>query len=535
MRWALGIFIGLLLALPASAGAADSVVLFGSTPGLYPATLYDSANSKIVARPQYPGTDSVEVAVTDASGNAQNAIDIGPGQNKKLTPGVYDNATGYGSERPSLSIDSAGCSLVMSRFEVKDIARGADNSIQRLWVIFEEHCSSDQSATYGEIRIGEPATVAVPSIARWPEGDLGRPYQANPVYMVAPAGGLHPGAASVTGTNGSDFSITADGCNGQSVAAGASCPVTVLFKPAVPGTRTATLHVPGAGDATLQGWVHGGTTKLVTQSDAGDPIGDGASTNSDNSTSNISIGANPGHMTFGVDYPQGWEGNFAAPPGGQLVAGHYAPVGRDRYSGSNAGMDIEHSSYECDSLTGDFTVTDATYDSYGALRTFGVNFTQHCEGAAPALHGTFDWRVGDTAAPAPWMAQPAAGGTNPAPTAPAPPTSTPSPAPSDPCAAPAFKGDRVRTGTKRSNRIRGSRKPEVIRAGAGNDVVRAGGGSDCVDGGSGRDRIDGGAGDDVLVGGSGRDVIVCGAGRDMAIVGPGDRTRGCEVKVRVRR
>ena len=300
MRWVLGIFIGLLLALPGGCESRlDSVALFGSTPGLYPATLYDSANSTIVARPQYPTTDDVEVTVSDYGGNAENTINFGPGQKQKLTPGLYDNGVGYGDERPSLWIDSA-------RLEPQDESlRGQGHRPGR---------GQLNPATVGDLR-GALLDRPVRHLRRDPDRRArdgrcsvdralaGRrpraPVTADPGLHGRAGGRAAPGRC--VGHGHEHKQLVDHGGRlqrpGRSPRVRRARSPGKLLKPAVPGTRTATLHVPGAGDATLQGWVHGGTTKLETQSNAGNPIGGGASTSSDNSTSNISIGASAGRMT----------------------------------------------------------------------------------------------------------------------------------------------------------------------------------------------------------------------------------------------
>jgi len=48
-------------------------------------------------------------------------------------------------------------------------------------------------------------------------------------------------AASITGTNAASFLKTADSCSGQSLALGASCSVSVAFKPAATGSASASL------------------------------------------------------------------------------------------------------------------------------------------------------------------------------------------------------------------------------------------------------------------------------------------------------
>ena len=122
-------------------------------------------------------------------------------------------------------------------------------------------------------------------------------------------------------------------------------------------------------------------------------------------------------------------------------------------------------------------------------------------------------------------------------------------------------GRRTIAGTARADRLIGTRGADVIVGGAGNDRIRAGGGDDLVCAGSGGDRVAGGPGNDRLLGGPGndfiapgpgrdrvfagagadlivsidsrRDVIDCGPGLDVASVDRVDRTRRCEIVIRL--
>lgn len=61
---------------------------------------------------------------------------------------------------------------------------------------------------------------------------------------------------ALAGTNAADFAVTANGCAGITLPQGASCTITVSFKPSLLGTRTATLSVTdsqGTQSATLTG------------------------------------------------------------------------------------------------------------------------------------------------------------------------------------------------------------------------------------------------------------------------------------------
>ena len=61
---------------------------------------------------------------------------------------------------------------------------------------------------------------------------------------------LQVGTATLTGANASDFALSANTCNGQTVAAGGSCTVSVAFAPATAGAKSATLRITSDASAT---------------------------------------------------------------------------------------------------------------------------------------------------------------------------------------------------------------------------------------------------------------------------------------------
>jgi hypothetical protein len=52
------------------------------------------------------------------------------------------------------------------------------------------------------------------------------------------------GSTSLSGANPGDYSVQSDSCSGQTIPGGNNCQVTLVFKPSVPGTRTANLNLP---------------------------------------------------------------------------------------------------------------------------------------------------------------------------------------------------------------------------------------------------------------------------------------------------
>jgi hypothetical protein len=79
------------------------------------------------------------------------------------------------------------------------------------------------------------------------------------IFTVTNIGGAASGfmTTSISGTAAADYQVTADTCNAGTLAAGATCQVTVQLTPSAPGARGATLGVSatpgGASSATLTG------------------------------------------------------------------------------------------------------------------------------------------------------------------------------------------------------------------------------------------------------------------------------------------
>src|SRR4051812_9439400 len=401
--WLSAITVAGLLLLPGIAHAAPvTTVVAYSDPtdsvGQGKPWLFTPANSTIEMSTSSGG---VNVSVTGTpTGTGDFSMGFGGTPLEKgVNPdgGVY--ITGNGS----------GCSVDPDRMEVKDIARDSSGTIQRLWVVFEQHCNGDPNGLWGEVRVAEPvpdgpATTA-PAIARWPPLENGATGTAVPVTLLA-TGSTHVSSVTLKGAGAGDFVTSGDGCTGKSLVGGGSCQVSVQFAPTTPGTRSATLDIADSAGrhytTALDGFSYGGTTKAVMHSDPGDYIGNGGDASYTPATSTIVSQFQTRLVHFGVDYGE-WDGWFVPPKGQTLAPGTYENVKRYPFNGDSAGLNIESPGRACNEVSGHFTITTITFDSKGRLRTFGATFEQHCDGAAAALHGEFDFRAGDTTTLAPWM------------------------------------------------------------------------------------------------------------------------------------
>src|SRR3954453_7354539 len=562
--WIAALALTGLLALPAAAHAATATAV---------SMLSDHGDYIGQGQPRffYPGNGSVTlsgnaggVTVNVSGGTAGDyyTMEFAAPSGQNLAPGFYTGAQRAAfrqAGRPGIDIygDGRGCNTDSGIFEVRDIHTDANGAVDRLWIIYEQHCEGGVAATWGEVQVNEPAPAGPlpsPSVVRWPPIDAGRGAQTVPVTVVASSPVAFAGT-SVGGPNPGDFPVREDDCSGHSLIAGATCQVWVRFVPSAPGNRDAALTlVDSAGGRhtlPLQGYAYGGTPRVTMQSDSGDYIGAGQNWSYTPANAVITLTGNRSHVTFGVSGDNGdwWTADFAASSGDILSPGSTFNATRYPFNNGGAGMDVSGNGRGCNQLSGQFTVTSAAYAPDGSVQYMGVDFVQHCENAGPALHGSFDFRVGFIPPDNPWLTAAAGGAqTQAAPGAPSAPQNSAGPQArvvrAAFCPGRTFSPQNDLVGSRHRDKLSGGAGPAPILGGSGNDRVLARGGNDCVDGGSGRDRLSGGSGRDILLGGSGndvlsggpgRDLLDCGRGRrDVAHVTRGDRTRGCERVVRVR-
>jgi hypothetical protein len=555
----------------AQAATTTSVALF-SDPGDWPGggeqRLFHAGNSQIGV------TGNASYLTVNTNGTpGYYSLDFAAPPGQTLAPGIYDQAERApfrSAGHPGIDIDGngRGCNTIEGRFEVRDLVVGPGGVPERLWIIFEQHCEGGPEALFGEVRVQEPAPDApisvAPAITRWPLADRGRPGTVVPVTLLSNAA-AQIGSVSIVGSGADQFAIRLDECSSRALTAGGGCQVWLRFVPTRPGTHLATLRlVDSSGrayDSGLQGFAYGGTTRVVMHSDPGDWVGDGRDWLYEPPDSIIFAHGNRSHVDFSVTGPAGdwWYADFEAPRD-ILAPGRYPNAARYPFNGTSPGLSVTGEGRGCNTVTGEFTITYASFDLNGGLLGVGIDFVQHCDGNAPAMRGSFDYRAHNTTAPAPWVvppptSPPPTGGSGGSPVGGTGPTggrgtANPVAVPKaflrgrGRCARPRSTRRAVVTGTDGADRLKAGPRAEVIFAGAGDDVVFGRGGADCVDGGAGddvlsggrgADRLYGGSGDDRLIGGRGRDLLACGSGRDVAQVSGSDRTRGCERVVHSKR
>jgi hypothetical protein len=131
---------------------------------------------------------------------------------------------------------------------------------------------------------------------------------------------------------------------------------------------------------------------IYLESETGDYIGRGGIYLYTPLDTQISVRVIEGHLSVATSGAEDWRGDFKTMDFlDQLEVGYYGDL--QRYPFHNpvkGGLSWSGQGRCCNSLTGWFFVDSVTYVGTD-LTAIDLRFEQHCEGAAPALHGKIHW------------------------------------------------------------------------------------------------------------------------------------------------
>jgi hypothetical protein len=85
-----------------------------------------------------------------------------------------------------------------------------------------------------------------------------------------------------------------------------------------------------------------------------------------------------------------------------IQPGFYPNAEREPFaSPGHPGLDVSFQNRGCNTLTGSFTVNHVSFSNPTTIQTFDATFQQHCEGAEPALFGSFTFDAAPALIPEP--------------------------------------------------------------------------------------------------------------------------------------
>ena len=360
------------------------------------------------------GTFSVTNSTTDISISFHTpnysqfwTLQFGSPKTQKFGRGEYEEATRTAFRsptRPGVDVggDGRGCNTVTGRFLVTDFALNTDGTIARLAVDFEQHCEGAPPALYGSFRYNS-AVSAVPRFGIGSgyalKGNEGTSDATLIISLCLPSSStvqVSYTTADGGAIQGTDYVSTTG---------------TVSF---APGVTSQPIVIPIMGDRLARGnkafkvklstpvgaVIGAGTasvlirdpnvpqTVLAMSSQPGDYIGVGGQYLITLSDGIFTPTNSANVVTFLINNGDWWSTDFAGATTARLGVGDYENAQRYPFQPAGTpGLSIYGAGRGCNTLTGNFKILKAGYNSSNVLQSFSANFEQHCEGATPALFG----------------------------------------------------------------------------------------------------------------------------------------------------
>ena len=393
----------LLLALSAPLRAVDenSLTVALTYGGISENHSYGAADGTYSAEQNYQGGVSLVFHTPDFS--AYWRLDFAAPAHAPLKVGTYNLAKQFpfqAQTEPGLALtpNYVGGGMLTGSFEVKKVTYGANGSVLSFWAAFTQQSDTPSNPVVtGEVKYRANATDL-------PVNQAPGVYAGDARRASLAAGASYAAIVEDDGLPNAAPTLT------WSLESG---PGTVVFTAPHARNTTATFSVPGeyllrltADDGELSGvgqtfvtvYDQNEVTSLTMASEPGDYIGkgltygytlaDGAFTAYKNYGNGVTIDYT------GLGYDHRWALDFSAPTNGPLKVGTYS--GAMRYGTQTVfapGLSVAGDGSGSNELTGSFEVKKITYGANNTILSFWATFTQHSEGAAPALTGEIKYRV----------------------------------------------------------------------------------------------------------------------------------------------
>ncbi len=316
-----------------------------------------------------------------------------PPSGKELEVGEYTGAERYRpGGYPGLTVARDGdlCSNDYGRFIIKAIHVDKAGKVDRLWALYEQHCSTPTAPpVFGEVRVDEPvpsvpATV-LPRAVTWPTIHPGVTGQQVPVTVTAGASATRVASLQIEGPDAGDFSMASDACMHKRLRAHASCKLMLTATPSAVGVHTAQLVVDysprGRSTVELQAAAEPllAINAATLVSENGDSVGGGIDRVFDQEGSLVLTGGTGEVEVLAATESEWFDFQFAAPGGKSLEIGEYPEAHRPFLWRENSpGLDIGGDGRGCNQTIGRFTIKDIHFDASGHVDRFWAIYEQHC-------------------------------------------------------------------------------------------------------------------------------------------------------------
>lgn len=301
-----------------------------------------------------------------------------------------------------VSGDGRGCNTDTGRFLVSDFALNLDGTVARLAIDFEQHCEGAPSALYGSVRYNS-AVTAIPRLGiantYTLKGNAGVSDASVTVALGLPSTRVVQVAyATADGgaIQGTDYINTTGVLTFQPGVTAQSITVPVVGDFLARGNKRfsvklslpsgAPIGVGGASVLILDPNIS--TTVLAMSSQAGDYIGQGLQYLITASDGTFTPSNSANMVGFDIRNGDNWTTDFAGPTAARLTRGDYQNAQRYPFQPAGTpGLSVYGAGRGCNTLTGNFQVLLASYNTSSVVQSFSANFEQHCEGMSAALFG----------------------------------------------------------------------------------------------------------------------------------------------------
>jgi len=358
-------------------------------------------------------SDTVSISFNTATYSQFWYLDFGTATTAKFGYGEYDGAqrTAFRSPtRPGIDVsgDGRGCNADTGRFLVSDFALNTDGAIGRFAIDFEQHCEGATPALYGSFRYNS-AVPAIPRLAVAStytlKGNAGTSDALVTLSLCLPSTTIVQVAyATVDGSaiQGTDYVSTTGTATFQPGITSQTITIPVIGDFLARGNKTFKVKLSAASGAPIGASSANVLirdpnvvlTALAMSSQPGDYVGQGLQYLITLSDGTFTPSNSGNVVSFFINNGDDWWTYFAGPTAARLGRGDYENAQRYPFQPvGTPGLSVYGDGRGCNTLTGNFQVQQAGYNSSSVLQSFSANFEQHCEGFVPALFGWLRYKT----------------------------------------------------------------------------------------------------------------------------------------------
>ena len=401
--------LGYVLCGPAFAATPVTVLVLNSQPGDY------IGQGQSLSFTPADGTFAVSSSGSTVTLSFHNSdysqswyLDFGTPVSGKFAKGEYVGATRTAFRsptRPGVDVfgDGRGCNTDSGQFLVSDFILAPDGTVSRVAVDFEQHCESPSApALYGSIRYNSSISL-VPRLGIGAvstlKGNTGTSDGLATVALSIPSANpvtVQYSAADGTAVQGVDYQSSTGTVTFPAGSTSQILVVPILGDRLARGNKQFKISLKAPSGALL------GTANatalirdpnvtmnvLAMSSESADYIGQGLQYLITPSDGTFTPYARANVVRLSINNGDGWETDFAGPGTTRLLAGEYLNAQRYPFQPAGTpGLSVYGDGRGCNTLTGNFDVLKASYNTAGVIQSFSANFEQHCEGGVPALFG----------------------------------------------------------------------------------------------------------------------------------------------------